>query len=127
MYKLSPSDFAYLYEECKLCFYLKVKENIKRPFSPFPSVFSAMNTLIQGNLMGKSFQTLSPKLPDGIIESQEGWVSSKQIPDTNLYISGKYDLLVKQKDGTYILVDLKISKPSEEKAEKYKTQLASYK
>lgn len=24
-YKLSPSDFAYLYEECKCCFYLKIK------------------------------------------------------------------------------------------------------
>lgn len=29
-YKLSPSDFAFLYEECKRCYYLKVIHNISR-------------------------------------------------------------------------------------------------
>lgn len=24
MYKLSPSDFAYLYEDCKLCYWLRL-------------------------------------------------------------------------------------------------------
>lgn len=93
---------------------------------PFPSVFTAMNGLIQGDLIGKSLKVLSPDMPDGIVESQEGFVKSTAIPGTKLYISGRYDLLVKKKDGTYLLVDLKISKPSEEKADKYATQLAAY-
>ena len=127
MHKLSPSDFAYLYEECKHCFYLKIKGHISRPSLPFPSVFTAMNSHIQGDLIGKSLKTLSPEMPEGIVESQEGFVRSNLIPGTSLYISGKYDLLVKKSDGSYLLVDLKISKPSEEKAAKYSMQLAAYK
>lgn len=48
MYKLSPSDFAYLYEECKHCYYLKVRRGIERPKGVFPAIFGAINTRIQG-------------------------------------------------------------------------------
>ena len=127
MYKLSPSDFAYLYEECKLCYYLKVKHGITQPKMPMPGVFSAINSLIQGNLVGKDLHTLSDKLPNGLVETQEGWVESKQVPDTNIYIKGKYDLLVKLGDGSHLLVDLKISQANVEKIDKYGTQLNAYK
>ena len=127
MYKLSPSDFAYIYEECKHCFYLKIKEGISRPSMPFPGVFSALNTRIQGSLVGKNLKTLSSNLPDCEVEKQEGFVESIVIPNTSCYIKGKYDLLCKNPDSTYTLVDLKISQPDEEKIEKYKTQLTAYK
>jgi CRISPR/Cas system-associated exonuclease Cas4 (RecB family) len=127
MLKISPSDFAYLYEECKLCYYLKVKYGIYQPSMPMPGVFSAINTRLQGTLVGKNLQTLSKDLPDGIVVNQEGWVESKPIPGTDLYIKGKYDLLVKKSDDTYILVDLKISQPMDDKVTKYKTQLGAYK
>lgn len=127
MYKISPSDFAYLYEECKLCYSLKVKFGIYQPSMPMPGVFSAINTRLQGNLVGKNLRTLSKDLPDGEVVNQEGWVESKVIPETDLYLKGKYDLLVKKKDGTYILVDLKISQPGDDKVTKYKTQLGAYK
>jgi CRISPR/Cas system-associated exonuclease Cas4 (RecB family) len=127
IHKLSPSDFAYLYEECKLCYYLKVKYGVYQPSMPMPAVFAAINTRLQGNLVGKNLQTLSKKLPAGAVESQEGWVNSKTVPGTDVYIKGKYDLLVKQPDGTHLLVDLKISQPNEEKIERYKMQLAAYK
>ena len=38
-FKLSPSDFGFLYDECKKCFYLKVKHNFDRPRFPIPSIF----------------------------------------------------------------------------------------
>jgi len=126
-YKLSPSDFAYIYEECKHCFYLKIKEGISRPSMPFPGVFSALNTRIQGSLVGKNLKTLSSNLPDCEVITQEGYVESVVIPGTSCYIKGKYDLLCKNPDGNYTLVDLKISQPDEEKIEKYKTQLTAYK
>lgn len=126
MYKLSPSDFAYLYEECKCCYYLKIKHGIQRPQMPFPAVFSALNTRLQGTLVGKDLQELSPLLPKGLVESQEGFVESKIIPGTNIYIKGKYDLLVLQPDGNYLIVDFKISQPHEDKITKYQTQLQSY-
>ena len=125
-YKLSPSDFAYLYEECKCCYYLKIKHSVQRPQMPFPGVFSALNTRLQGTLVGKDLQELSPLLPKGIVESQEGFVESKIIPNTNLYIKGKYDLLVKQPDSTYLIVDFKISQPDGEKISRYQTQLQAY-
>ena len=127
MIKLSPSDFAYLYEECKLCYCLKVKHGIYQPSMPMPGVFSAINTRLQGNLVGKNLKDLSKDLPDGDVITQEGWVDSKLVPDTSVYIKGKYDLLVKNPDGTHTLVDLKISQPGEDKIEKYKTQLTAYK
>lgn len=126
MYKLSPSDFAYLYEECKLCYYLKIKLGIYRPSSPFPAVFSALSTRLQGALIGKNLKELSDVLPDGVVESQEGFVESKPVPNTKVYIKGKYDLLVKQSDNSYLIVDFKISQPSEEKIAKYQTQLQAY-
>ncbi len=127
MYKLSPSDFAYLYEECKLCYCLKVKHGIYQPSMPMPGVFSAINTRLQGGLVGKDLQTLAKDLPEGKVVVQEGWVESRPVPGTNVYIKGKYDLLVKRPDGTHILVDLKISQPHEDKIDKYQTQLAAYK
>ncbi len=127
MYKLSPSDFAYLYEECKLCYCLKVKNGIYQPSMPMPGVFAAINTRLQGDLLGKNLQSIFADLPDGEVVEQEGWVESVPVPKTNVYIKGKYDLLVKNGDGTHTLVDLKISQPAEDKIEKYKTQLGAYK
>jgi CRISPR/Cas system-associated exonuclease Cas4 (RecB family) len=127
MFKLSPSDFAYLYEECKLCYYLKIKHGIYQPSMPMPGVFSAINTRLQGNLVGKNLHTLSKDLPDGVVVNQEGWVESVVVPGTDVFIKGKYDLLVKLPDASHLLVDLKISQPADDKIEKYKTQLGAYK
>jgi hypothetical protein len=128
MYKLSPSDFAYLYEECKLCYCLKVKYGITQPSMPMPGVFSAINTRLQGNLIGKNLKDLSIELPDGEVIVQEGWVDSKKLPNTDVFIKGKYDLLVKNPDGrTHTLIDLKISAQSEDKIAKYQSQLSAYK
>jgi CRISPR/Cas system-associated exonuclease Cas4 (RecB family) len=126
MYKLSPSDFAYLYEECKHCYYLKVRMMMGRPSSPFPAVFGAINTRIQGNMIGKNLRELSDKLPTGIVESQEGYVESQKIPGTEVYVKGKYDLLVRLPDNSYMVIDLKLSKPDEEKITKYQSQIWSY-
>lgn len=127
MYKLSPSDFAYLWEDCKYCYYLKVKNGVYQPSMPMPGVFAAINTRLQGNLVGKNLKDLLKDLPDGKVVVQEGWVESIVIPGTSVYIKGKYDLLVKNPDGTHTLVDLKISQPGEDKIEKYRTQLSAYK
>jgi len=126
MIKLSPSDFAYLYQDCKYCYYKKIKEGITLPSMPMPGVFAAINTRIQGTLVNKNLKDLSADLPDGIIESQEGWVESGIVPSTDVYIKGKYDLLVRQSNDTYILVDLKISRPNDDHVDKYKSQLGSY-
>lgn len=126
MYKLSPSDFAYLYEECKLCYYLKIKHGIGRPQGIFPAIFGEINRRIQGNMVGKDLRELSSSLPAGIVESQEGTVKSAPIPGTNVYVGGRYDLLVRLEDDTYMIIDLKLSAPNDEKITKYQSQLWTY-
>lgn len=95
---------------------------------PFPSVFSKMNSLIQNPMVGKSLQSLHADLPAGTIISSEGWVSSIPAPSSkSCFILGKYDLLAKLEDGTYCLIDLKISNPKDEDIYKYGKQLHAYK
>ncbi len=93
---------------------------------PFPGVFGAINTRLQGNMVGKDLRELSDKLPEGIVESQEGYVQSAVIAGTTVFVKGKYDLLVKLPDGTYMIIDLKLSTPGDEKIAKYQSQIWSY-
>ena len=127
MYKLSPSDFAYLWEECKFCYYQKVKNGIVYS-GIFPSMFTKINNLLQGSIMGMDIKTLIPELPTGVIAVEEGFLRSKPIPGTNVYLSGRFDILTKLEDGSYGLIDFKITTPEEEKIlKKYTSQLHAYK
>ena len=127
MYKLSPSDFAYLWNDCKHCYYQKVKFGITYS-SPFPAMFGRINKLLQTSIMGMNLRDVHPDLPSGIITVQEGFMKSKQIPGTNAYLSGRFDILTKLDDGTYAIIDFKITTPDEEKIfKKYSSQLHAYK
>ncbi len=127
MYKLSPSDFKYLWEDCKFCFYQKVK-NGNAYYGPFPAIFGRLNILLQDSVMGKSLRDIHPDLPGGTIEFQEGFLKSKPIPGAeDCYISGRFDVLTKLDDGTYGVIDFKITKPDEEQIQKFSSQLHAYK
>lgn len=47
LYKLSPSDFKYLWVDCKHCYYRKIKLGSPPPYGVFPTIFSRMNSLLQ--------------------------------------------------------------------------------
>jgi len=127
LYKLIPSDFAYLWEECKHCYYQKVKFGIYYG-GVFPSMFSRINTLLQNSIMGMNLQDIHPDLPYGIIEVQEGYLKSIPFPFApDCFISGRFDILSRLPDGTYALIDFKITTPEPEKIQKYATQLHAYK
>ena len=127
MYKLSPSDFAYLWEDCRYCFYQKVK--LGNSYSgPFPAMFGKINNLVQNSIMGKNLQDVISGLPSGVISVQEGFLKSVPINGTNCFVSGRFDILSKLDDGSYALIDFKITTPDEEKIlKKYATQLHAYK
>jgi hypothetical protein len=127
MYKLSPSDFAYLWEECKFCYYQKVRLGISHS-GIFPAMFGRINKLLQDSVIGKNLQEIAADMPSGIIDRQEGYIKSTKIPGTNCYLSGRYDLLIKLDDGTSAIIDFKITTPDEEQIlKKYATQLHAYK
>ena len=75
-----------------------------------------------------NLQDIHPDLPSGVITVQEGFMKSKPIPGTNVYLSGRFDILTKLDNGTYALIDFKITIPDEEKIlKKYSSQLHAYK
>ncbi len=126
-YKVSPSDFAYLYEECKHCYYQKVKNGISYS-GPFPAMFGRINNLLQTSIMGMNLKDIIPDLPSGIITIQEGYMRSVVVPGTKVYLSGRFDILTKLDDVTFAIIDFKITTPDEEKVlKKYSSQLHAYK
>lgn len=126
LYKLSPSDFAYLWNDCKFCYYQKVKFGISHS-GVFPSMFGRINKLLQDSIIGMNLSDIHPHLPNGIIEIQEGYMRSVTIDGTNCYLSGRFDILTKLDDGIYAIIDFKITTPDEEKISKYTSQLHAYK
>lgn len=128
MYKLSPSDFRYLYEDCKHCYYQKVKHNILLPSIGMPGVFTRMNSLLQNAIIGMDLSEINSNLPHGRVEVKEGYLKSKPIPpDHTCFISGRFDIASKLDDGTIALIDFKITDPAEDKIQKFFTQLHAYK
>ncbi len=126
-YKLSPSDFAYLWNDCKYCYYQKVKFGISHS-GAFPAMFGRINKLLQDSIMGMNLSDIHPSLPSGIIEVQEGYLKSVKINGTNCFLNGRFDILTKLDDGTYAIIDFKITTPDEEKILKsYSSQLHAYK
>jgi len=128
MYKLSPSDFKYLYEDCKHCYCEKVKSGVTLPSIGMPGVFLKMNALLQNAIIGMDLREINSKLPAGKIEVKEGFLKSKIIPPTNdCYISGRFDIASHLEDGTYAVIDFKITDPQEDKISKFFSQLHAYK
>ncbi|OGM15927.1 hypothetical protein A2V56_04900 [Candidatus Woesebacteria bacterium RBG_19FT_COMBO_42_9] len=128
MYKLSPSDFKYLYQDCKHCYYQKVKKGITLPSIGMPGVFSKMNSLLQSAIMGMNLKDVNSELPSGIIEVKEGFLRSAPIPPSKKsFISGRFDITSKLEGGSIAVIDFKITDPTEEKIQKYSSQLHAYK
>jgi len=128
MYKLSPSDFGYLWQDCKHCFYQKVKKGIYLPSIGMPGVFSKMNSLLQTSIMGMNLKEVNSELPEGTIEVKEGFLRSMPIPPKkDCFISGRFDVISKLAGGKIAVIDFKITDPTEEKIQKYSPQLHAYK
>lgn len=130
LYKLSPSQLTFAWDECPRCFYLKVVLGIDRPSMAFPKVFSRIDSLMKGLFAGKPTSALSPELPPGRVGQQGGWVLSAPIAFSDLaascFIKGAFDSTLAFDDGTYAVVDFKTSSPSREHIGFYGRQLSAY-
>lgn len=128
LFKLSPSDFKYLWEDCKHCYYRKVVFNVIPPSIGMPGIFSKMNGQVQLKVQGTNPHYLHPDLPSGTFILKEGYLKSIPIPPSNkCFISGRFDLLTKFDDGTFGVIDLKITDPKDEDLYKFENQLHAYK
>ncbi len=129
-WRLSPSDFAFLWEECKCCFYLKLVHDFPRPRSVMPKIFTVIDSEMKKCFSGKRTETIAPGLPAGTIQHGEKWVESAPIAlqdrASQCHIRGKSDTVVAFDDGTYGVIDFKTSSTKEEHLPLYGRQLHAY-
>lgn len=129
-YKLSPSDFSFLFERCKRCYYLKVVNNIHQPSIQLPAIFSKIAGLLKDYYKGKHTRKLHAALPPGIVNYSEKYVKSTNIHFSDLnvtcFISGRFDISLEFEDGTYGVIDFKTGNPNEKYYELYSRQLHAY-
>ena len=127
---LSPSDFAFLWEECKRCFYLKVVNNIRRPKSPMPRIFTTIDAAMKERYGGRRTNEDMPFLPAGVIDSSVSWVQSRPLPvpqhNSTVTLRGKLDTLVRFDDQTYGVIDFKTAGVRDRHVSLYSRQLHSY-
>lgn len=129
-WKLSPSDFAFLWEECKRCFYLKVVSGFLRPRPIMPKIFGVIDNEMKKHFAGKRTEEFAPALPLGVVEYGERWVQSIPLAvpghSATCFIRGKFDTVLRFDDGTYGLVDFKTSERKAEHVPLYGRQLHAY-
>jgi hypothetical protein len=127
--KLSPSDFAFLYENCKRCFYLKAINDMYPPSTPMPRIFNAIDNQEKIAFQGALLSELAEGLPEGKIVSSDNWVTSTYVkyPELNYqqHIKGRLDSLMKMDDGSYQIIDFKTSNVSDHN-KLYRRQLHAY-
>jgi hypothetical protein len=129
-WKLSPSDFAFLWEECKRCFYLKVVSGFSRPRMPMPKIFTKIDSEMKKCFSGVRLEKLVSGFPPGAVEYGERWIESTPIQlSGNLsscYLRGRFDTVVRFDDGTFGVVDFKTSERKSEHMPLYSRQLHAY-
>lgn len=128
-FKLSPSDFAFLWSECRRCFYHKVVKDIKRPPSPMPSIFIKIDNIMKDYFADKCTTSFHKDLPKGKVEFGDRWIQSQVFEHESgnkFYIKGKTDTVVKFDNGSYGVIDFKTSRIKPYNVEKYSRQLHAY-
>ena len=129
-WKLSPSDFAFLWEECKRCFYLKVARGFYRPRTPFPGIFSVIDRLMNEYFNGRPNAEISETLPPGLVKYGESWVESRPIAlpgrASTCFIRGRFDSVLEFEDGSYGIIDFKTTSTQSDHLPLYTRQLHAY-
>jgi CRISPR/Cas system-associated exonuclease Cas4 (RecB family) len=127
---LSPSDFAFLWDDCPRCFYLKVDRGESRPRSPFPSVFGRIDRAMKDYYLGERAEIVAPGMPEGVIGGGDRWVKSAPfaLPESARtgVIRGRVDALVDCDDGSLGVVDFKTTIPKPDHIGTYSRQLHAY-
>lgn len=129
-FKLSPSDFAFLWEFCKRCFYLKVARDFKRPRSILPKIFITIDSKMNKCFDGVRTEKIADGVPSGSIKYGQKWVQSAPISIPGVvstcYIRGRFDTVIELDDGTFAVVDFKTSSSKGSHLNLYSRQLHAY-
>ena len=129
IWKLSPSDFSFLWEECKRCFYLKAK-GFYRPQPIFPKIFNIIDEKIKICFKGQRIENLITGISAGTIKYSDEWVESQIINfkgiQSSCFIRGKFDSIIQFDNESYGVIDFKTSEIAEKQIDLYARQLHAY-
>lgn len=129
-WKLSPSDFAFLWEDCKRCFYLKVVKGFQRPSAIMPKIFTVIDTRMKACFAGRRTEEFVEALPKGAVKYADEWVESKSIAvsgrSSTCYLRGRLDTVIEFDHGGYAVIDFKTSETKAEYIPLYARQLHAY-
>jgi len=127
---LSPSDFAFLWDDCRRCFYRKVACRQPRLRMPFPSVFGKIDRAMKDHYLGERAETVAAGMPEGVIGGGDRWVKSAPfvIPGCSrtVVIRGRVDVLVDCDGGSLGVIDFKTTMPKADHLTTYGRQLHAY-
>jgi len=130
IWKLNPSDFAFLWEECRRCFYLKVVKGFQRPPALMPKIFSRIDGLMKEFFAGKRTRDVLTTLPEGTVECGDAWVESTPISvkghKSQFFIRGKLDTVLRLDNASYAIIDFKTSEAKPAHSSLYARQLNAY-
>jgi hypothetical protein len=127
-FRISPTDLVYLWDDCKRCFYDKVKNGLELPrgFSPhFTNADRAMRKALDTTEIidlgvGPRFRVVS----------QGEWVESKpmlfQKEGIRLSLRGQCDAIVVTEDEEIFVVDYKTTTQDDAALLKFRRQLSCY-
>ena len=127
-YTLSPSSFAFLWEDCRRCFYETVFRRSARPRTPMPKIFTVIDNYMKTTLNGR--QLSIPDAPGGHLGHPELWVESQPIAvpghSTGCIVRGRVDCMLNFSDGSYGVVDRKTCSVNDSHVPLYSRQLHAY-
>ena len=130
LYKLSPSDLTFLWNECQRCFYLKVVHKFNRPSMAFPKIFTLIDLLMKDFFYDLPSDEISSDLPPGKVAYSSKWVYSQPISfpnhEASCYIRGIFDTVLEFTDGTFAVIDFKTTQPKAEHINFYTRHLHAY-
>lgn len=131
VFTLRPSDFNFLWEECRRCYWLQVARDWRRPRTPFPRVFGVLADLEAASFDGQRTEDMLPGvLPPGTFRHGEQDVLSAPIPlpgtGAAVALKGRLDMMVAFDDGGWGVIDFKTAMPGEVSPARYGRQLHAY-
>jgi hypothetical protein len=129
MLRLSPSDFAFLWEQCKRCFHLKIVHGIRQPSMPMAGIFKKLEALQMAFFEGRRTTEVVPGMRPGVFRCGERSVESAPIEEEgrpSCYLYGKTDSLIEFDDGSWGILDFKTTTIGPDKAQTYSRQLHAY-
>jgi len=128
--RLSPSTFAFLWEECPRCFWLEANAGMKRPRGPFPSFFTHVDSTMKRRFTDGEWHSIGDGLPSFRVEHSEKmiWSSPIIVPDRNvsLVIRGKFDSILLTEPAALMMADFKCAPVKLDHLDKYGRQLHAY-